>query len=129
MSEMHMTWVKYVCGRLKSDYRYSKNIVYNNFPWPDKIEKSKIKIEEKVQKILNIRKKFNNSSLADLYNPLSMPPKLIEAQQKLDKAVDLCYRSQPFPNDSKRIEFLFSLYQEYTAPLSQFLSDSDLFLN
>jgi len=76
-SEMHMAWVKYVCGRLKSDYRYSKDIVYNNFP----------------------------------------PPDLLKAHQKLDKAVDLCYRPQPFTSELNRIEYLFELYEKLTAPL------------
>jgi len=114
-SLMHMTWVKYVCGRLKSDYRYSNTVVYNNYPWPnDPNEKNKCKVEEKAQKILEIRIKFPDSSLADLYDPLTMPPKLVKAHQELDKAVDLCYRSQPFTTEAARIEYLFDLYNEYT---------------
>jgi len=117
-SEMHMTWVKYVCGRLKSDYRYSNSIVYNNFPWPENPTEKRIKtVEEKAQKVLDTRKEFPNSSLADLYDPLTMPPSLVKAHQELDKAVDLCYRPQPFPNETKRIEFLFELYEKYTKPL------------
>jgi len=118
-SKMHMTWVKYTCGRLKSDYRYSNSIVYNNFPWPKDInEKKKRKVEEKAKEILKIREEFsNNSSLADLYHPLTMPPKLAKAHHSLDKAVDLCYRSKSFENESKRIEYLFNLYAEYTEPL------------
>ncbi|RLD54747.1 MAG: class I SAM-dependent DNA methyltransferase, partial [Bacteroidetes bacterium] len=117
-SKMHMTWVKYTCGRLKSDYRYSNSIVYNNFPWAKEVsEKNKKKIEEKAQKILNVRAEFPRSSLADLYHPLTMPLKLSKAHQDLDKAVDLCYRSQVFKNDNSRIEFLFDLYNEYTSPM------------
>lgn len=117
-SEMHMTWVKYICGRLKSDFRYSNDIVYNNFPWPlNPTEKQINLVEEKAQKVLDTRKEFPNSSLADLYDPLTMPPALIKAHQELDKAVDLCYRPQPFPNETKRIEFLFELYEKYTKPL------------
>lgn len=117
-SEMHMGWVKQVCGRLKSDYRYSNDIVYNNFPWPENpTEKQTKLVEEKAQKVLDTRKEFPNSSLADLYDPLTMPPSLVKAHQELDKAVDLCYRPQPFPNETKRIEFLFELYEKYTKPL------------
>jgi len=118
MSEMHMTWVKYTCGRLKSDYRYSKDIVYNNFPWPkEPSEKNKQKVEVKAQKVLDVRATFLESSLADLYHPLTMPPTLVKAHQELDKAVDLCYRPQAFINETTRIEYLFDLYNQYTAPL------------
>ena len=117
-SEMHMAWVKQVCGRLESRFRYSNDIVYNNFPWPENPTDKQIKIvEEKAQNVLDARKEFPNSSLADLYDPLTMPPALVKAHQELDKAVDLCYRSQPFPNETKRIEFLFELYEKYTKPL------------
>ena len=114
-SAMHMAWVKYVCGRLKGDYRYSKDIVYNNFPWPENItEKNRKKVEEKALNVLDVRDKFPDSSLAVLYNPLTMPPELVKAHHELDRVVDLCYRSQPFPNEITRIEFLFNLYIEYT---------------
>jgi hypothetical protein len=117
-SEMHMAWVKQVCGRIKSDFRYSNDIVYNNFPWPEKpTDKQRKLVEEKAQKVLEVRKEFPNSSLADLYDPLTMPPTLVKAHQELDKVVDLCYRPQPFPNETKRIEFLFELYEKYTKPL------------
>ncbi|RMB63974.1 class I SAM-dependent DNA methyltransferase [Dokdonia sinensis] len=118
MSEMHMTWVKYTCGRLKSDFRYSKDLVYNNYPWAKEVsEKNKKKVEEKAQKVLDVRAQFPDSSLADLYHHLSMPPKLIKAHQALDKAVDLCYRPQAFTNETARIEYLFDLYNQYTEPL------------
>jgi hypothetical protein len=117
-SEMHMTWVKYVCGRLKSDYRYSKDIVYNNYPFPENIsDKQKQKVETAAQNVLDTRQKYPDSSLADLYNPLTMPPDLVKAHQTLDKAVDLCYRPQPFVNELNRIEHLFSLYETLSAPL------------
>ena len=117
-SMMHMTWIKYICGRLKSDFSYSNTIVYNNFSWPENPTEKQIKIvEEKAQRVLDVRKEFPNSSLADLYDPLTMPPALVKAHQELDKAVDLCYRAQAFPNDTKRIEFLFELYEKYTKPL------------
>ncbi|TRU46052.1 MAG: class I SAM-dependent DNA methyltransferase, partial [Microcystis aeruginosa Ma_QC_Ca_00000000_S207] len=117
-SEMHMAWVKYVCGRLKSDYRYSKDIVYNNYPFPENItEKQKQTVETCAQAVLDTRAKYPDSSLADLYDPLTMPPDLIKAHQKLDKAVDLCYRPQRFTSELNRIEYLFELYEKLTAPL------------
>lgn len=117
-SQMHMTWVKYVCGRLESRYRYSNSIVYNNFPWPENpTSKQQEAVEKAAQAVLDTRAQFPNSSLADLYDPNTMPPALVKAHQALDKAVDLCYRSQPFPNETKRIEFLFELYDKYTAGL------------
>jgi hypothetical protein len=117
-SEMHMTWVKYVCGRLKSDYRYSNTIVYNNFPFPETVtDKQKQTVETCAQAVLDTRAKYPGSSLADLYDPLTMPPDLIKAHQKLDKAVDLCYRPQPFTSELNRIEYLFELYEKLTAPL------------
>ena len=118
MSEMHMSWVKYTCGRLKSDFRYSKDLVYNNYPWAKEVtEKNQKKVEEKAQKVLDVRAEFPDSSLADLYHQLTMPPKLIKAHLELDKAVDLCYRPQAFTNETARIEYLFDLYNQYTEPL------------
>lgn len=117
-SLMHMTWLKYTCGRMKSDYIYSIQIVYNNYPWPkEPSDKNKKAVETKAQKVLDVRAEFPESSLADLYDPLTMPPKLVKAHQELDKAVDLCYRPQAFTNETARIEFLFDLYNEYTMPL------------
>ncbi len=113
---MHMAWVKSVCGRLKSDFRYSKDIVYNNYPWPDCVNDKQIKaIEEKAQKVLDARTQFPNSSLADLYDPLTMPPTLVKAHNELDKAVDLAYRPQPFTSEANRMVFLFELYEKYLA--------------
>ncbi len=118
MSTIHMSWVKSICGRIKSDYRYSNELVYNNFPWPEKpTEKQKQYIEEKAQKVLDVRAQFLDSSLADLYDPLTMPPALVKAHNDLDKAVDLAYRSQPFTSEANRMEFLFGLYEKYTADL------------
>lgn len=118
ISSMHMAWVKYTCGRLKGDFRYSKDIVYNNYPWPENPSEKNVKlVEEKAQNVLDVRKEFPDSSLADLYDPIAMPPKLVKAHQELDKAVDLCYRSQPFPTELSRLEFLFNLYKKYTSPL------------
>jgi 23S rRNA A1618 N6-methylase RlmF len=117
-STMHMAWVKNICGRLKSDFRYSKDIVYNNFPFPLNPTGKQINaIETAAQKVLDTRLQFPNSSLADLYDPLTMPPVLTKAHNELDKAVDLAYRTQPFTTEAKRMEFLFELYEKYTANL------------
>jgi len=118
-SIMHLTWIKTTCGRIKSDYRYSKDIVYNNYPWPENPSIKQIKsIEEKAQNILDTRASFPTSSLADLYHPLTMPPVLIKAHTELDKAVDLAYSKQTFTSEAKRMEFLFELYEKYTSELS-----------
>ena len=118
MSKMHMAWVKYICGRLKSDFRYSKDIVYNNYPWPETPTDKQLKvIETAAQKVLNARLQFPNSSLADLYDPLVMPPALVKAHNELDKAVDLAYRPQAFTSEANRMVFLFELYEKYTADL------------
>ena len=100
----------------KKRFRYSNDIVYNNFPWPENpSEKQKQAVEDAAQHVLDVRAKFPESSLADLYDPNTMPPELVKAHQALDKAVDLCYRPQPFINETKRIEFLFELYDKYTS--------------
>jgi len=117
-SSMHMAWVRSVCGRLKSDYRYSKDIVYNNYPFPVTLtEIQSKKVETAAQGVLDTRAIYPDSSLADLYDPLTMPLDLLKAHQALDKAVDLCYRPQAFVSELSRIEFLFGLYEQYTAPL------------
>ena len=117
-SIMHMAWVKTVCGRLKSDFRYSNTIVYNNFPFPENPNQKHInQIEKKAQNVLDTRSSFPNSSLAELYNPLTMPPSLTKAHNELDKAVDLAYRSTPFTSEANRMLYLFELYEKYTADL------------
>jgi hypothetical protein len=113
-----MTWVNYTCGRLESRYVYSVNLVYNNYPWPEApSDKQKQAVEEAAQAVLDARAQFPESSLADLYDPNTMPPVLVKAHQQLDKAIDLCYRPQPFTSEAKRIEFLFELYEKYTGGL------------
>ena len=117
-SIMHMTWVRFVAGRLESRISYSNTIGYNNYPWPENpTDKQKESIEKAAQKVLDARAEFPNSSLADLYDPLTMPPSLVKAHNELDKAVDLAYRPQPFTSDANRMEFLFELYEKYTAGL------------
>lgn len=117
-STMHMSWMRLVGGRLESRYQYSGSMVYNNFPWPENsTDKQKGAVEKAAQSVLDARASFPNSSLADLYDPHTMPLVLVKAHRALDKTVDLCYRSQPFINETKRIEFLFELYDKYTAGL------------
>ncbi len=117
-SAMHMAWVRSVCGRLKSDYRYSAGIVYNNFPWPQApTDKQKQAIEDAAQVVLDERAKFPDASLADLYDPLTMPPTLTKAHHKLDAAVDMAYAKRKFIGDSDRVAFLFELYRQITSPL------------
>lgn len=117
-SIMHNVWTHSVSGRLKSDIQYSNGIVYNNFPWPENpTDKQKEFVEKAAQAVLDGRAQFPDSSLGDLYDPNTMPSQLVKAHQALDRAVDLSYRPQPFPNETKRIEFLFELYDKYTAGL------------
>ncbi|MBI3026172.1 MAG: class I SAM-dependent DNA methyltransferase [Candidatus Tectomicrobia bacterium] len=117
-SAMHMAWVKQVCGRLKSDYRYSNSLVYNNYPWPEAPSaKQRAAVEKGAQAVLDAREEFPNATLADLYDPLAMPPALVKAHAGLDRAVDLCYRPRPFESDRQRVEHLFALYEKLTAPL------------
>lgn len=91
MSNVHMAWVRAVCGRIKSDYRYSNDIVYNNFPWCSPDEKQKQKIELTAQGILDARALYPDSSLSDLYDEISMPPELRKAHTQNDKAVMQAY--------------------------------------
>lgn len=117
-SAMHMAWVRQVCGRLKSDVRYSNKLVYNTFPWPRKPTSRWIeKVLSSAERVLAVRKEYSNCSLADLYDPAVMPSKLTKAHASLDKAVDHCYRTLPFRNDLQRIEYLFHLYEELTTPM------------
>lgn len=100
---------------MKSDYQYSNSIVYNNFPWPQNpTDKQKQTIEQAAQDVLDARAQFPDSSLADLYDPLTMPPALLKAHQKLDKAVDAAYGKTSFKTEAERVAFLFELYQQLT---------------
>jgi hypothetical protein len=117
-SAMHMAWTSVVCGRLKSDFRYSASIVYNNFPWPDSPTDTPCeKIETAAQAVLDARAQFPDATLADLYDPLTMPPALLKAHQKLDAAVDAAYGKKGFKNDAERVAFLFERYQALTSLL------------
>jgi hypothetical protein len=118
-SQMHMAWMRAVCGRLEGRYRYSNNIVYNNFPWAMNVsEKQKERVEKSAQAVLDARKEYPDSSLADLYDPSAMPKNLVDAHRALDKAVDLCYRAESFKTELERLEFLFALYRQYTEPMN-----------
>jgi hypothetical protein len=120
-SETHMAWVRQVTGRLKSDFQYSIKLVYNNFPWPNPTPEQRGRVEEKAQAVLAAREPHlpprGLGTLADLYDPLSMPPTLAKAHAELDRAVEKCYRPEPFESDRQRVEFLFALNEKLTAPL------------
>ncbi|MBQ5582168.1 MAG: methylase [Bacteroidales bacterium] len=107
-----MSWMRAVCGRLKSDYRYSKDIVYNNFPWPTTTDAQKAKIEKTAQAILDARNIYPDCSLADLYDEVTMPPELRKAHQNNDKAVMEAYGFNPRMSEPEIVAELFRLYQE-----------------
>lgn len=120
-SMMHMAWMRQVCGRLESRYSYSNTLVYNNYPWPEAVtEAQKAAVEKAAQAVLDARAAFPTSTLADLYDPVTMPPSLVKAHAELDRCVDRCYRKEPFPNDRARVEHLFALYEKLTAPLVKY---------
>lgn len=132
-SAMHMAWVRQIAGRMKSDYRYSNRIVYNNYPWPvDPTAAQQDRVKEAAQRILDLRVELGDgragflpatkksgpaACLADLYHQEGMPVALLKAHANLDRAVDRCYRSQAFISDRQRVEFLFALYERIIAPL------------
>ncbi|MFN0020932.1 MAG: class I SAM-dependent DNA methyltransferase [Pirellulaceae bacterium] len=117
-SAMHMAWVRAVCGRLESRYRYSVKLVYNNFPWPSQLsDNARDAVEQAAKAVLTARKAFPKSSLADLYDPAAMPSALAKAHQSLDRAVDRCYRKTSFKSDDDRLAFLFQLFEILTIPL------------
>ena len=115
MSNVHMAWVRAICGRIKSDYRYSKDIVYNNFPWPSTTDDQKKKIEETAQGILDARSLYPDSSLADLYDPLTMPPELQKAHTANDRAVMQAYGFNiKEMSEADCVAALMKMYQELT---------------
>lgn len=114
-SNVHMAWMRAVCGRLKSDYRYSVNIVYNNFPWPTPTDEQRAKIEQTAQAILDARNLYPDCSLADLYDEAAMPPELRKAHQQNDKAVMQAYGFWGKLNtESACVAELMKLYQKLT---------------
>ena len=120
-SSFHAAWLLSVGGRFKSDPRYSTGLVYNNFPWPTPTPEQRARVEEKARAVLAAREPhlppLGMSTLADLYDPLTMPAALARAHAELDRAVEKCYRPEPFHSDRERVEHLFSLYEKLTAPL------------
>ncbi|MFV0505624.1 MAG: class I SAM-dependent DNA methyltransferase, partial [Bacteroidales bacterium] len=111
-SRMHMVWVRNVGGKLKTDYRYSAKLCYNTFPFPVINTKQKETLNMYVFDILDERAKHPEKTMAQLYNPDTMPKGLLEAHQELDKAIEQCYRLQPFKNDTERLEYLFKMYEK-----------------
>ena len=111
-SKMHMNWMRAVGGRLKTDYRYSKDVVYNTFPFPNISQKQKDEITELVFGILDEREKHSQKTLAQLYDPSKMPEGLKKAHHNLDIAIEQCYRQKPFETDEERLEYLFKMYEE-----------------
>jgi hypothetical protein len=130
-STMHMAWVRAVCGRLESRYRYSAGIVYNNFPWPEPTDPQRQAIETAAQAVLGIRAQYliplpfgggvavEGVTLADLYDPLAMPPALLKAHRHLDRAVDAAYGKTAFASEAERVAFLFERYRQLTSLLSE----------
>ena len=114
-SSVHMAWTRAVCGRLKSDYRYSKDIVYNNFVWPEATAEQRTAIEEAAQEILAARALFPDSSLADLYDETSMPYELRKAHEANDRAVMKAYGFSPKASEEEIVAALMKLYGDKTA--------------
>ena len=118
-STMHMVWLSYVGGRIKSDYRYSNTIVYNNFPWPTPpTAEARQAVEAAAQAVLDARAAHPGSTLADLYDPLAMPPDLRAAHRALDARVERLYRPKRFAHDTERVQHLFECYATLSAPLA-----------
>ncbi|MEA3553521.1 MAG: DNA methyltransferase, partial [Campylobacterota bacterium] len=111
-SYMHMIWMKNIGGKLESRYRYSKNVVYNTFPFPKITQTQKDKIEELVHLILDERDKNYTKTMAELYDPNKMPDGLKKAHHNLDIYIESCYRDKPFESDEERLEYLFRLYEK-----------------
>jgi len=118
-SQIHMAWLRHIGGRLKSDYRYSNALVYNTFPWPDASPAQRGKVEALAQAVLDARASHPTSSLADLYDPDTMPANLRRAHAALDLAVDRLYRPTPFATDRDRVEHLFGRYEALVNPLER----------
>ena len=113
-SNVHMAWTRAVCGRIKSDYRYSNTIVYNNFPWCNPTAEQKAKIEKTAQMILDARALYPDSSLADLYDELTMPPELRKAHKANDKAVMQAYGFKADMTESEIVAELMKMYRDLT---------------
>jgi hypothetical protein len=118
-SRAHMAWLGHMGGRLKSDYRYSIGLVYNTFPWPDASPAQRAKVDAVAQAVLDARAAHPTSSLADLYDPDTMPADLRKAHAALDTAIDRLYRPAPFASDRDRVEHLFGRYEALVNPLER----------
>jgi len=116
-SRMHMAWLKYIGGKLKSDPRYSIGLVYNQFPWPPLSPENTRNISNLALAVLDARQAHSGETLAALYDPDTMPPNLRKAHQALDEAVDKLYRKEPFRTDRERVEFLLARYEALRSPL------------
>lgn len=119
-SNIHMTWIRNIGGKLKTDYRYSAGLCYNTFPFPTITEKQKEQLNLHVFEVLDERAKYSEKTLAQLYDPDKMPAGLKEAHHQLDLAIERCYRLKPFENDVERLEYLFKMYEEMTSKNSLF---------
>jgi hypothetical protein len=118
-SRAHMAWLAHIGGRLKSDFRYSIGLVYNTFPWPEASPAQRARVEALAQAVLDARAAHPTSSLADLYDPDTMPANLRKAHAALDTAVDRLYRAAPFASDRDRVEHLFGRYEALVNPLER----------
>jgi hypothetical protein len=122
-SKMHMVWVNAVGGKLKTDYRYSAKLCYNTFPFPDITLKQKETLNLYVFTILDERAKHPEKTMAHLYDPDKMPKGLKQAHEELDRAIEQCYRLQPFTSDTERLEYLFKMYEEMTKQNTLFAKE------
>ena len=113
-SKMHNLWMKTVCGRMKTDYRYTNTLCYNTFPFPIIPDRQKNELQVLAQSVLDIRDQHFDMTLGEMYNPETMPADLKTAHHLLDMAVERCYRSEPFASDEERLECLFKLYEKMT---------------
>lgn len=127
-SRMHMVWVRAVAGKLETRLRYSAELCYNTFPFPDISDKQKKIIEVYVNNVLQEREKHSDKTMAELYDPDKMPQGLRDAHHSLDLAIEKCYRSAPFENDEKRLEHLFKRYEIMTDPTKQNNAEEQLSL-
>ena len=116
-SKMHVAWLKYIGGRIKSDYRYSNKLVFNPFPWPVLNNASVSQLAKTGQAILDAREAHSEMTLADFYDADGMPPNLRKAHINNDKAVDKLYRKNPFESERERVEHLFMLYEQLQSPI------------
>ena len=117
-SHLHMIWVKTVGGRLKTDYRYSAQLCYNTFPFPQISNEKKDEIKQAAEEVLVTREFYPEKTLAELYDPDKMPQDLREAHARLDDIVESCYPGYPFANDEARLECLLKLYEKMTSSTS-----------